>query len=331
MPVDVTAVGTDEVFRLYSTCKDDPHTWVLDVRPQKDFKKSHLVLAYSIRLTADEKALLDYSKNQYALKWSPGCWFGKHVFVYGEAGLKKDHPVLEFFRRDGRAARVTFFKEGIDAIARAYPFLITSSIKGNVTKRSYPSELVPSLLYLGDWDHACDEQQLEALNIRGILTIHNHPNNLRTRSHMKHLKIEAPDVDSHDISQHFAQSFDFIEEARAGKYGVLVHCGAGVSRSATLCAAYLMRRRLWTCQQAMMHVVQCRSIVEPNEGFIACLRAMESALGIGGGALKKGFDESMAGEKVVVREVSEKGGSVGGKERRDGGREKERHEHRVGV
>lgn len=58
MPLEVSAVAAAEVFRLYSCCQGDPHTYVLDLRPQKEFKKSHLMLAYSIRLTADEKALL---------------------------------------------------------------------------------------------------------------------------------------------------------------------------------------------------------------------------------------------------------------------------------
>jgi len=254
------------------------------------------------------------------LKWSPGCWYGKHIFVYGEAGLKKDHPVLEFLRRDGKAARVTYFKDGMDAIAEEYPFLVTASIKANVTRRPYPSEIVPGLLYLGDWDHAADAQQLEQLNIRGILTIHNHPDNLRPGPRIKHLKIEAPDVESHDISQHFVRSFDFIEEARARKSAVLVHCGAGVSRSATLCAAYLMRKRLWTCHQAMTHVVECRSIADPNEGFVGCLHALGTALGVsaGGPAAKAGAAEAMVGEKVVVREV----GDGGKKDRR---REEPRH------
>lgn len=92
------------------------------------------------------------------------------------------------------------------------------------------------------------------------------------------------------------------------------------SRSATLCAAYLMRKRLWTCHQAMTHVVECRSIADPNEGFVGCLHALGTALGVsaGGPAAKAGAAEAMVGEKVVVREV----GDGGKKDRR---REEPRH------
>jgi len=114
-------------------------------------------------------------------------------------------------------------------------------------------------------------------------------------------QIEAADVESYNISQHFSESFDFIEEARRAGHAVLVHCGAGVSRSATLCAAYLMRKNNWGVQQAMQHTVQRRSVVEPNEGFMNCLAALASALGISGNDVGSGFAEDMAGEKVRVK------------------------------
>ena len=62
--------------------------------------------------------------------------------------------------------------------------------------------------------------------------------------------------------------------------GVLVHCGAGVSRSATLCMAYLMRRFGWNATKARTHCHDRRSLVNPNHGFWQALCAFEPALGI---------------------------------------------------
>jgi len=48
---------------------------------------------------------------------------------------------------------------------------------------------------------------------------------------------------------------------------VLVHCGAGVSRSAALVIAYLMRRFAWNAAKARRHCHERRSLVNPNDGF----------------------------------------------------------------
>jgi dual specificity MAP kinase phosphatase len=53
--------------------------------------------------------------------------------------------------------------------------------------------------------------------------------------------IPAEDHEGYDISQFFATTFDFIEKARR-ETNVLVHCMAGISRSATVTAAYLMMK-----------------------------------------------------------------------------------------
>lgn len=60
----------------------------------------------------------------------------------------------------------------------------------------------------------------------------------------------------------------------------LVHCGAGVSRSACLVMMYLMRSKRWSAQQAREHCIAARSLVCPNDGFWQVLCALEGPLGI---------------------------------------------------
>ena len=61
---------------------------------------------------------------------------------------------------------------------------------------------------------------------------------------------------------------------------MLVHCGAGVSRSAALVIAYLMRRFTWPAERARQHARARRSLVNPNQGFWRQLCAFEAELGI---------------------------------------------------
>jgi dual specificity phosphatase 12 len=66
----------------------------------------------------------------------------------------------------------------------------------------------------------------------------------------EYLYLPAQDIDHYDISQFFKTSYTFIEEARRHT-NVLVHCIAGVSRSATIVAAYLIKKESMTAENAI--------------------------------------------------------------------------------
>ena len=51
------------------------------------------------------------------------------------------------------------------------------------------------------------------------------------------------------------------------KKNVLVQCHAGVSRSATIVCAYLIRKKSWIPEQALYYLKQKRSRAKPNAGF----------------------------------------------------------------
>lgn len=59
--------------------------------------------------------------------------------------------------------------------------------------------------------------------------------------------------------------------------GVLVHCQAGVSRSASVVIGYLMWKEQISYQEAYAAVKRCRPIIWPNDGFICQLQEFEQA------------------------------------------------------
>ena len=57
---------------------------------------------------------------------------------------------------------------------------------------------------------------------------------------------------------------------------MLVHCHAGVSRSATVCIAYLMYKNNFTLEKAFDHVRSRRGVISPNLNFMQQLQEFET-------------------------------------------------------
>ncbi|KAM9998021.1 hypothetical protein ACTFIY_007679 [Dictyostelium cf. discoideum] len=93
----------------------------------------------------------------------------------------------------------------------------------------------------------------------------------------KYLHIDIYDSPSVDIMKYFDKTFQFIEEGRKDG-GVLVHCFAGISRSATICIAYIMRKLNISFEDAHGLVSDARPIIYPNESFIKQLKKYELIL-----------------------------------------------------
>lgn len=89
---------------------------------------------------------------------------------------------------------------------------------------------------------------------------------------------QGVDIDIYDspeanIKKYFDKCVKYIKKHKR----VLVYCMAGISRSATICIAYLMNMGL-SLEKSMERMRRCRPIVNPNEGFMRQLREYEKEL-----------------------------------------------------
>ena len=89
--------------------------------------------------------------------------------------------------------------------------------------------------------------------------------------------VEGYDVEHFDLEDYFDEASKFIHDSLAVT-NTLVHCMAGISRSTTLLIAYLIRYRGMTSDDALNHVRNRRSIVNPNPGFWNQLKQYEKIL-----------------------------------------------------
>lgn len=75
------------------------------------------------------------------------------------------------------------------------------------------------------------------------------------------------------ICRFFEESYKIIDEGLSSG-NVLVHCYAGVSRSATITAAYLMNKNSWSVREALSNIKRLRPVIGPNKGFIRQLNKL---------------------------------------------------------
>lgn len=74
------------------------------------------------------------------------------------------------------------------------------------------------------------------------------------------------------VNLFFEQTFQWIDQAVQSGEKILIHCRGGVSRSATLVIAYLMKRCRLPYETVLNYVRAQRPAIEPNRGFRAGLR-----------------------------------------------------------
>lgn len=86
------------------------------------------------------------------------------------------------------------------------------------------------------------------------------------------------DLPSQNILPYLDKAIEFINKAVSSGGRVLVHCFAGISRSASTVIAYFMATRKMTFLEAFNYVKKRRPIIFPNFGFQRQLIEFENKL-----------------------------------------------------
>ncbi|XP_010287453.1 PREDICTED: dual specificity protein phosphatase 22-A-like, partial [Phaethon lepturus] len=95
---------------------------------------------------------------------------------------------------------------------------------------------------------------------------------------MTYLCVLASGSPSQNLLQHFQECIKLIHECRLGRGGCLVHCLAGVSRSTTVLAAYLVTVTELGWEGCLAATKAVRSYVSPDFGFQQQLQEYEVTL-----------------------------------------------------
>jgi protein-tyrosine phosphatase len=129
---------------------------------------------------------------------------------------------------------------------------------------------VISDLYIGNID-SLDPNILRKHNISAIISILS-PETPTVYPHgINVIRISIDDSEHENIDSWLELTYQFIHSHLKSKKKVLVHCYAGISRSATVVLYYLMKTFKVPLSTAFGYLRSRRYIINPNPGFIRTL------------------------------------------------------------
>uniref|UniRef100_A0A3Q3R8Q1 Dual specificity phosphatase 10 n=1 Tax=Monopterus albus TaxID=43700 RepID=A0A3Q3R8Q1_MONAL len=247
---------------------------IIDCRPFTEYNKSHIRGAVHIncsdkisrrRLQQGKITVLDLISCREGKDSFKGI-FSKEIVVYDESTMDPNrltssqplHVILESLRREGKDPII--LKGGLSCFRQSHENLCEHSLQlhegldtGAAAGRT--GALPHSLPSTPDIENA------ELTPILPFLYLGND--------------------NKQNLRQYFEEAFEFIEEAHQAGMGLLIHCQAGVSRSATIVIAYLMKHTWMTMTDAYKFVKTRRPIISPNLNFMGQLLEFEEDLNNG--------------------------------------------------
>lgn len=291
---------------------DDPDCLVLDCRSFFSFSSSHISGSTNVRFSTIVRrrargglGLEHIVPNEDTRNRLLSGEYQSVVFLDDRSidikDVKKDGTLMlavNALCRNSCGASVFFLKGGFDTFSSEFPEMCTKQVTPqdltlplsssrhsntvesscNVTTPLYdqggPVEILP-FLYLGSAYHASRKDMLDMLGITALINVSsNCPNHFE--DHYLYKSIPVEDNHKANISSWFNEAIEFIDSIRNNGGRVFVHCQAGISRSATICLAYLMRTNRVKLEEAFEFVKQRRSIISPNFSFMGQLLQFES-------------------------------------------------------
>ena len=174
-------------------------------------------------------------------------------------------------------------------------------------KDEAPARIAPDLL-LGAAAHAADVAQLQALGVTAVLNLApqscDDPVGSYAAREIGYTALEADDFSDYPLLElHLEQARELYAEVAAAGGTLLVHCFAGVNRSAAIAVALLMLTRRTPLVPTLTSVAALRPFVLTNRSFrrqLAELPRREGLLGgEGGGGGGGGGGRSVGAEEAA--------------------------------
>ncbi|KAG7456339.1 hypothetical protein MATL_G00251180 [Megalops atlanticus] len=274
------------------------HVLLIDSRPFVDYNASHILEAVNVNCSKLMKRRLQQDKVQitellqHSARSKVELQVEQEVVVYDQSSADPASLSSEAFlsvllaKLEKNFSSVHLLSGGFAQFSHLFPglcegrsVLVPSCISqpclpvANVG----PTRILPHL-YLGCQRDVLNKDLMQQNGIAYVLNASNtcpKPDFI-PESHF--LRVPVNDSFCEKILPWLDKSVEFIERAKASNARVLVHCLAGISRSATIAIAYIMKRMDMSLDEAYRFVKEKRPTISPNFNFLGQLLDFEKKI-----------------------------------------------------
>ncbi len=141
-----------------------------------------------------------------------------------------------------------------------------------------PASKITDYLYLGSEWNASNLEELRQNGITHILNVTREIDNFFPAV-FTYKNVREYDEEATELLKYLDRTYKFIRGAKETGGKVLVHCKMGISRSATVTIAYVMKEYCLNLEESLKMVKGRRNIVKPNKSFLRQLEVYEGILG----------------------------------------------------
>ncbi|XP_040030126.1 dual specificity protein phosphatase 16 isoform X2 [Gasterosteus aculeatus] len=268
---------------------------LIDSRPFVDFNAAHILEAVNVNCSKLMKRRLQQDKVQihellqHSAKNKLELQEDQEVVVYDHSSSDPSSLSSESFlsvlllKLEKSFPSVHLLSGGFSEFSQLFPGLCEgkSSVVPSCMSQpclpvssTGPTRILPHL-YLGCQRDVLNKDLMQQNDIVYVLNASNtcpKPDFI-PESHF--LRVPVNDSFCEKILPWLDRSMDFIEKAKASNARVLVHCLAGISRSATIAIAYIMKRMDMPLDEAYRFVKEKRPTISPNFNFLGQLLDFE--------------------------------------------------------
>lgn len=271
---------------------------LIDSRPFVDYNTSHILEAININCSKLMKRRLQQDKVlireliQHSAKQEVDVDCTQRVVVYDQSSQDVASLAPDCFltvllgKLEKSFSSVHLLAGGFAEFSRCFPGLCEGKSALVPTCISQPclpvanigpTRILPNL-YLGCQRDVLNKDLMQQNGIGYVLNASSTCPKPDFIPDSHFLRVPVNDSFCEKILPWLDKSVDFIEKAKASNGCVLVHCLAGISRSATIAIAYIMKRMDMSLDEAYRFVKEKRPTISPNFNFLGQLLDYEKKI-----------------------------------------------------